>query len=1168
MKKYNIINNTLGWLVFAIAAVTYLLTLEPTASFWDCPEFISQGYKLEIGHPPGNPMFILAARFAANFAGGDVALVSKYVNAMSAILSALTVLLLFWSITHLVKRLIVKDGGEADMSLGQYMAVMGSGVCGALVYTWSDTFWYSAVEAEVYAFSSFCTALVFWLILKWEARADDPSSDRYLILIAYVFGVSLGVHLLNLLAIPAIALIIYYRRYSGRTNVKGSLISLLLSFVVIVLILYGLEPGFIELAGYFELMAVNGMGLSYNSGVIIYAALLMLVLAWTLFELYRGSSRVRMLAAFFLSVVLSGMLFLSDGLLLPILLIIAFGVLLFLKVKVVPRRLLSIVTLSIMMIFIGFSSYALVLIRSSANTPLDENSPNSPFALTSYLSREQYGKSPLLYGNTFGSQVLRVSDGTPYGTTQVDEGPNRYTRVVKTDTDVKDHYENLGPREDYVMTPELNMLFPRIHSSMHTQQYYDLLGEDFAEQIDATVAVDENGESVMTDAMPKPTFGSNLRYFFSYQLNYMYFRYFLWNFAGRQNDLQGNGPGDAMRGNWITGIPFMDNARLGDQKMLPDEFTTENKGNNKFYLLPLLLGIIGLIWQACKRQRGIEQFWVVFFLFFMTGIAIVLYLNQTPSQPRERDYAYAGSFYAFAIWVGMGVAALWNLSHRLGKGKQSLVGIAAAAVGVLVPLQMVSQTWDDHDRSGRYCARDFGMNYLAGLEKNAIIFCNGDNDTFPLWYAQEVEGYRTDVRAVNLSYLATDWYIAQMQRAAYDSKPLPMRAGALTYAYDKRQYGYWLEPDSTVVSPEQFLDAYYDDKTFMDPQVGVPVIKYSTVRIPTNKEKAIAAGIVPESMRDAAASEIVLDLGQGGKKGGMSASEMASFDLIATSIANGWQRPCYFAMTVPESYYLGLSPWLLNVGMAYQVTPVRSNDGGSREIHSNTDRMFDVVTKHFRWGGLDKAKPGAIYVDETVGRMINSTRTAMTQLARDLVAEEKYDKANIILDLMMQKLPVKTCNLSFYNGLEIAESYHAIAENSDNADAGKKAISILESEILRFGQYVRYNSYMMRNDYMPDEMSVAIETQVLPEFLLTYKQYNPDGYEALLKKLAAQGVDAEHIASFRNLRPQRQYTPEEIEMLRQQAAQQQNAPEPDEQPADEQPAAEATEQDLANPFGL
>ena len=770
MKRYRLINDVLGWVCFLVAAVTYLLTVEPTASFWDCPEFIAQGTKLEVGHPPGNPIFMLAARFFVNFAWGDMSKAALMVNSMSALLSAGTILLLFWTITHLVKRLIVKDDA-GEVSLTQMLVIFGSGLCGALMYAWSDTFWFSAVEGEVYAFSSFCTALVFWLILKWENRADEPHSDRYLVLIAYIIGVSIAVHLLNLLCIPAIVLVIYYRKFKN-TTASGSLAALGVSAVIVALILYGLVPGFIEIAQYFELFFVNTCGLSYNMGVLIYAMLFVAVMLWCIKALYKQDNTTTIRVSFLLAMILSGIPFIGSSMWIPAVIIAALAVYLF-AAKKLPVRILTLCALSVLVIFVGYSSYALLLIRSHANPPMNQNAPDNVFSLSSYLNREQYGDRPLFYGPSFKSTVLYQVDNTGNYNFMKKPATTVYEKRVKDAPGDADRYDSFERDTRYVMTP--NMLFPRMYSSApnHPTGYLEWtnLRESDLPLKEAPVLVDADGNTLQTAQLPAPSFAQNMRYFFNYQVNYMYWRYFLWNFAGRQNDMAGNG--EANRGNWISGIPFIDNFRLGDQSLLPDDFGKGNKGHNVFFMLPLLMGIIGLSWQAFHSKRGIEQFWVIFFFFFMTGLAIVLYLNQPPLQPRERDYAFAGSFYAFAIWVGMGVAGLWALVNSIMNNprgekeprKAMAVACATLAVGLLVPLQVVSQTWDDHDRSGRYTTRDFGMNYLASLDDNAIIFTNGDNDTFPLWYAQEVEGFRTDVRVVNLSYLTTDWYANQMRVA-------------------------------------------------------------------------------------------------------------------------------------------------------------------------------------------------------------------------------------------------------------------------------------------------------------------------------------------------------------------------------------------------------------------
>ena len=1154
MKKYKLINNVLGWLIFVVAAATYLLTIEPTASFWDCPEFIAQGFKTEIGHPPGNPIFILAANFASKFAGGDVMAVAKCVNAMSAIFSALTILLLFWSITHLVKKLVVKDGEEDKMTLAQYLVVMGSGICGALAYTWSDTFWFSAVEAEVYAFSSFCTALVFWLILKWENRADEPNSDRWIVLIAYVLGVSLGVHLLNLLCIPAIALIFYYRqcRAHGKdSSVKGSLITLLLSFVIVGLILYGLEPGFVEWGQKFDLFFVNTLGMSFNSGVLVYAILFLLAMGWSLWELYSNKSQMRMKVSFALAILLSGIFFLGDSMLIPLVLLIALCVYLFKFCNRVPVRVFTNIVSCILVIFIGFSCYALILIRSSQNTPLDENSPNNTFALAKYLSREQYGETPLLYGRTLYSDIMYQpsSNGTMQPVTK--NGPMQYAPEIKTSADQPDRYKELGYKKIYQYSPEQNMLFPRIHDDKHEHEYVEWLGMQ-GTQVNATTQLDANGNPDGSQLKLKPTMMENLRFFVDYQLNYMYWRYFMWNFAGRQNDIQGMG--EITHGNWISGFSFIDNPRLGDQSLLPDDLGKGNKGHNVFYLLPLLMGLMGLLWQAYRGRRGIEQFWVVFFLFFMTGIAIVIYLNQTPSQPRERDYAYAGSFYAFSIWIGMGVAALWSIvmwalrkkNKKEAKGEAALandnyrsgvataVAACAAIVGLIVPLQMVSQTWDDHDRSGRTAARDFGRNYLSSVAPNGIIFCNGDNDTFPLWYLQEVEGYRTDVRAVNLSYLATDWYINQMQRAAYESAPLPMQAKPETFAYDGRQFCYFMQPDQTPVEALKSLAFTYGPESNSNPY-GLNEIRYPLVYMPVNADQAIKAGVVREEQRSMIQESINLDLQRMGS--GMTASQLMSFDIIATSIAQGWNRPCYFAMTVPNNYYLGLEPYLRLTGLAYQVTPLLY-DGSRGDMAVSTDIMYDNVVNKFMWGGLDTAKPGEIYLDETVSRMVTTMRSALLDLASNLINEgtlakegkqplpagmtletyvaDRNKKARTILDLMMEKMPIATCPFTVQMGEQVSRIYYTLGKASNDNECIAKSKQILENEMLRYAGYLKFYQTLDASQY--ERLTTTdkfIDQQYMIYMLSDYaQQYGDDKANELMAKIASTGVNMERLKSY------------------------------------------------------
>ena len=991
MKRYKLLNNVLGWAVFVIAAVTYILTLESTASFWDCGEFIASGYKLEVGHPPGNPIFMLTARFFANFASSPSE-VAYMVNLMSGLLSAATILLLFWTITRLAQKIVLREGEtEETMSLGQMIAILGSGLVGALAYAWSDTFWFSAVEGEVYAYSSFCTALVFWLILKWESVADLPHANRYIILIAYIIGVSIAVHLLNLLCIPAIVLVYYYRKYKN-TDLKGSLIALLVSFVLIVLLLYGLVPGFVEVAGWVELLFVNVFHLPFNSGVVFYFFLIVGVIAWAIYETYAQRSDRLIKISFLISIVLVGIPFIGDGYIIGIVLTAVLAYYLFTRKKLAVVA-MNTILLSLFVIFIGYSSYALIVIRSTANTPMDQNSPEDIFSLGGYLNREQYGDRPLFYGQTFPAEIARDANGTAIST----KGKAIWKKKLKTSEDEADRYIVTGYNEHYEYQPELNMLFPRMYSdkSEHISAYKEWT--NFKGR-PVQVRTSEGTKTVM-----KPTFAENLAFFLDYQLNYMYWRYFMWNFAGRQNDIQGHG--EVQNGNWISGFNFIDKHIAGDQTNLPDDLKN-NAGRNVFYMLPLLLGLIGLFYQAFSGKKGIESFWVTFFLFFMTGIAIVIYLNQTPYQPRERDYAYAGSFYAFAIWIGLGVAAVWRgLNYLLKTTDENPVSTITAAVAALlclcVPLQMVSQTWDDHDRSGRYVCRDFGMNYLSSVDENGIIFTNGDNDTFPLWYVQEVEGYRTDVRVCNLSYLQTDWYIDQMKRPAYESAPLPISADESKYAYDVRSYNYVINRLADSITVSDGLDYLYSDEDWTKDVPGYGKLNHlptNKLYIPVNADAAVASGTVAPELKDSIVSRIVPDFTN---KRGFTMSEIASLDIINTNAMQGWKRPVYFAVTVGSSYYLGLEDYFSRTGLAYQVVPLK---GVSNNI--DTDKMYDNMVNKFRWGGIDKATPEhPLYLDENVRRMCNTHRMIFGDLVVQLIAEGKTDKALTALDLIMEKIP-------------------------------------------------------------------------------------------------------------------------------------------------------------------
>ena len=1064
MKQYKLVNNVLGWLTFFVAAFVYCSTIEPTASFWDCPEFITTGYKLEVGHPPGAPFFMLTANLFSQFAS-DPSQVARMVNTMSALLSATTILFLFWSITHLARKLILKDWSE--MTLGKLIAIQASGLVGALIYTFSDTFWFSAVEGEVYAYSSAFTAIVFWLILKWEDHADEPHSDRWLVLIAYMTGLSIGVHLLNLLCLPAIVLVYCYRRFP-HIELKGSLLALVGSFVLVAAVLYGVVPGIITVAGWFELLFVNTLGCPFNTGEIIYIVLLVAIVIWAIYESYVDKSFKRQNISFVLSVGMLGIPFRGmtwgAGLLgLVILVALYFGLNYRKKigkdlVPVVTSRFKNTALLCMLMLMIGYSSYAVIVIRSAANPPMDQNSPEDVFTLGSYLSRDQYGDSPLLYGQAYTSQVAYDVDGNMC-VPKHKEGAAIWQRKEKASKDEKDSYFVVSHKDKIIYAQ--NMLFPRMHSSAHAGAYENWMGGVEGTQ----VPYDRCGEPVI---VKMPTQMENIRFFLSYQCNFMYWRYFMWNFAGRQNDIQGNG--EPEHGNWITGISFIDDWMLGDQSKMPAELKA-NKGHNVFYCLPLLLGLIGLFWQAWRGQRGIRQFWVVFFLFFMTGLAIVLYLNQTPQQPRERDYAYAGSFYAYAIWCGLGVLAIYDMLKKKLKGNDVAVAGVVGVACLLVPIQMASQTWDDHDRSGRYTCRDFGQNYLMTLQDkgNPIIFTNGDNDTFPLWYNQETEGVRTDARVCNLSYLQTDWYIDQMKRPAYDSPSVPITWPRIDFCSGTNDY-----IEVRPAMKQQLLDFYreypkearaaFGDEPFEVKNImkywvrskdnDTHVIPTDTLYITIDKEAVRRSGMMMAS--DTIPDRMVISLA--GKRA-IYKNDMMMLEMLAQC---NWERPLYVATTVGSDNYMNLGDNFVQEGLAYRITPFNTKAPGAKNF--DTEKVYNNVMNRFKWGGLDK--PG-LYIDETVMRMCYTHRHLLAQLAMQLIAEGQNAKAEKVLRKAEKVLPEYNVPYTFMSGAaDMARAYALIGKKADAARILNKVWADAKSYADYYLQLTGSRFMMSQNDVL------------------------------------------------------------------------------------------------------
>ena len=1046
MKQYKLVDNIFGWVAFIIAAFVYCSTIEPTASFWDCPEFITTAYKQEIGHPPGAPFFMLLGNFFTHFAS-DTTQVAKMVNTMSALLSAVCIMFLFWTITHLARKLIIGDWKE--MTTGKLIAIEASGMVGALIYTFSDTFWFSAVEGEVYAFSSAFTAVVFWLILKWEDHADEPHSDRWLVLIAYMTGLSIGVHLLNLLCIPAIVLVYYYKKVP-HANLKGSLLALFLSFLVVVAVLYGVVPGIITVGGWFELFFVNVLGCPFNTGEIVYIICLVASVIWGIYETYNASEKneKKQNIAFVLGFGMLGIPFYGYGWTAVICGVIVLAALWFAlnykrkkeittgvdevtgiakkKMQVLPlisARIKNTALLCMLMLMIGYSSYALIVIRSSANPPMDQNSPEDIFTLGSYLSRDQYGDRPLFYGQAYTSQVALEVDGNMCKPV-MKEGAPVYQRKEKASADEKDSYFVVSHKNKYVYAQ--NMLFPRMYSSAHASAYEDWMGGVEGSQ----VPYDRCGESIMVKV---PSQIDNIRFFLSYQCNFMYWRYFMWNFAGRQNDIQGNG--EPEHGNWISGFSFIDDALYGDQSKLPDDLKA-NKGHNVFYCMPLILGLIGLFWQAWYTRKrkvmkngveteetlpiGIQQFWVVFFLFFMTGLAIVIYLNQTPMQPRERDYAYAGSFYAYAIWCGLGVLAIIDLLKQKMKLSGTAVSAIVAVITLLVPIQMASQTWDDHDRSNRYTCRDFGQNYLMSLQEksNPIIFTNGDNDTFPLWYNQEVEGVGTDARVCNLSYLQTDWYIDQMMRPAYNSPSVPITWPRLDFCSGTNEY-VSVEPEAK----KQILEFYKQDpenakKQFGDEPFELKNILKNWVRsknpdmhfIPTDtlyvtidKEAVKKSGMMMAT--DSIPDKMVISLAG---KNALYKGDLMMLEMLAQC---NWTRPLYVALTVGEDNYMNLGENFVQEGLVNRITPFTTNVPGAKRF--DTEKTYHMIMTRFKFGNL---KQKGLYIDETTMRMCYTHRRLLGQTALQLIAEGKKQKAINILKKAEVEIPTYNVPLDYLNG--------------------------------------------------------------------------------------------------------------------------------------------------------
>ncbi|WP_437922322.1 glycosyltransferase family 117 protein [Sphingobacterium sp. LRF_L2] len=1002
--NYNKINNLLGWVCAAIATIVYVMTLERTVSWWDCGEFIASAFKMQIVHQPGAPLFLMVQNVFSNLAMGDGSRIAFWMNMGSAVSSGLTILFLFWTITALGRKIFVGNSREASLSSTQLFLVLSSGVVGALAYAFTDTFWFSAVESEVYAMSSLCTAVVFWGILKWEARADEPQADRWLVFIAYVMGLSIGVHLLNLLVIPAIALVIYFRKAKESTS-AGILKAFVLGVVILGVILWGVIQYSIKIAAYFDLFFVNSLGTGFGYGAAVFA---LLVIGGITYGIYYSIKKT--------------------------------------------KPLLNIALISTAFILLGYSSFAMIMIRAKANPTLNNSDPDNAFSFLSYLNREQYGDEPLFKGRFFDSKPTGMEEGK---------------KIYRKDGD-----KYVVAKRNPVYTYDKETLFPRIYSDKggHPDYYREYLG----------LGPDE-----------APSFADNLKFFFGYQIGHMYGRYLLWNFAGRQNDQQGHG--SFTEGNWVSGIKPIDNALIGGQNNLPSSAKSD-PSRNTYFFLPLIIGLLGAFWHFGKKQRDAG---VVGLLFFFTGIAIVLYLNQTPLQPRERDYAYAGSFYAFSIWIGLGVLAIADFLSK--KTNAKVAGYTAAAIGVLAgPVILIAQNYDDHNRSEKTLARDMARNYLESCAPNAILFSYGDNDTYPLWYVQEVEGFRTDVRVVNLSLLSADWYMKQMMDKVNDADALPIQIDPelikdgvrdVIYYQDYKIPGYVPVQDLVKV----MLSDNPQNKAQLQSGEYVNLLPTKKMELAVDKQAVLANKVVPKEW-DAA---VVDTMRWTYSLNYVSRAELSMLAILAN---NNWKRPIYFTITTPEENYMGLDRYLVSEGFAYRLMPVDFGlKEGEQSAVENVDQTYDNIMNKFSWGNIGKAS----YVDPDSYRYISMyVGTIYGQTAQQLVAAGEIDKAKKLVINAYDNMPKRAYLMSevmsyvpllevMYKVGEVAKANEItkrnldfIRENMSYYETIAETKSNLEYRNMRFGL-----ASIQRYKQLLDQIDQPEMKKQVDELFNTYRHY-------------------------------------------------------------------------------
>lgn len=1036
-------NNITGWAVFIVAATVYLMTMEPVSSLWDCSEFIATSYKLEVGHPPGAPLFMMLARLATLFALGDPDGVGIAVNAMNSLASAFCILFLFWTVTHLARRLVTRNG--AELTAANTWAILGAGAVGALAYTFTDTFWFSAIEGEVYALSSMFTALVVWLMLKWEEQADEPHSSRWIVLIAYLMGLSIGVHILNLLTIPALVFIWYFRK-TQRVTVKGVIYATLAAAAMLIFINGIVIPYTVYIGAMIDLFFVNTLGLPVNSGMVLFALALILGLGWASWETHRRG-------------------------------------------KVVW----NIILLSTTLILVGYSSYASMTIRAAANPPMNSNNPNNPHALLSVLNRDQYGDRPLLYGAYYSAP------------------PEGYKEKSFYYLDEDGRYKPATVISGYTHAPEFMHLFPRMWDYRKGEKEYKQWGA-YRTKIETLrnekgeIVRDEEGRPVRGEVLDfgrprvyddgyekrtviEPTFWENLNYFFTYQLNYMYWRYFLWNFVGRQSDIQPSRT-TITDGNWLSGIRWIDEKYLGPQDDLPRE-VAENRGRNTYYFLPFLLGLIGLLYQLNRDQRN---FTIVMWLFVMTGIALVVYFNSSPSEPRERDYVYAGSFYAFSIWIGLGVLAVYDFFARLLK-RRNVLTAAATVVCLGVPAILAAQNWDDHDRSGRYMARDIGWNYLQSTLPNSIILNYGDNDTFPLWNNQEVYGVRPDVRIMNTSYLGGEWYIDEMKTRANEAAGVPFSLPKSKYTFVNDWVPVDNRPLDRVVELKEVIDfVRMDDprsKLKLADGTLVDYIPAKRIALPVNKENAIASGIVAEKDRDKMVDTVYIEL----RKNSLDKNQLMILDMLANF---DWKRPIYLTQ-VYIFQDLGLMDYLQFDGYAYRFVPIRTPVQSPYEIgRIDTDYAAPLLRDTFRYGNL--ADP-EVYVDYFLQYNLSAShaRDAFARVAKELLRENRVDEAVELLDLSLERLPTDQIRFTDSNTYPLIEAYYAASALGAAGAAGKG--DALTREYVR--TLIEYIEYYLRFEGVQGDMVSSLIDEKLDQLGDVYYLATYAGRKEVLAELNA-----------------------------------------------------------------